>query len=75
MRVIIRKIYPRKRVEHLRDGWESSSILGRIAAMIRRLIYFGTFKNLERSLDFTFEDFKGEKKLDMSCIPGKIIGH
>ena len=42
--------------------------------MTLNLIYFGMFKKHEGSLDLTFEDFKREK-MDMSCIPGKIIGH
>jgi len=39
------------------------------------LIYFETFKKLADSVDRQFEKFEGRKNMDMSCIPGKIIGH
>jgi len=38
------------------------------------LIYFRIFKMLAGSLIFRLKNSKAEK-MDMSCIPGKIIGH
>ena len=50
------------------------SLLGRITMMTLNSDLFRNVQKLEGSIDLTFEDFK-RKKMDMSCIPGKIIGH
>ena len=71
----MKKVYPGMSVEHLRNGWESGSVLERITTMISDSVSVSECSKCSQFALILRLKISKAKKMDMGCIPGKIIGH